>query len=148
MKRQMLLCFLFAGILIAGCKKSTPPPESFGVLPAERQLQWQELEMISIVHFGLNTFTDKEWGYGDVDPKVFDPVDFNPEQIVSAAKSAGIKGLILVAKHHDGFCLWPTKTTDYNITQSPWEEGKGDMVKAFEEACKEQGIKFGLYCSP
>jgi alpha-L-fucosidase len=104
--------------------------------------------MICIVHFGLNTFTDKEWGYGNVGPKVFNPANFDPNQIIFAAKSAGIKGLILVCKHHDGFCLWPTKTTDYNITKTSWKNGKGDIVKAFEEACRKAGMKFGIYCSP
>ncbi len=149
MRKQLFLFSLILGITFAGCtQKNVSPPETYGALPSERQLKWQELEMISIVHFGLNTFTDQEWGYGDVDPKKFNPTDFDPDQIVSAAKAAGIKGLIFVAKHHDGFCLWPTKTTDYNITKSPWKEGKGDMVKAFEEACKKEGMEFGIYCSP
>jgi alpha-L-fucosidase len=101
-----------------------------------------------MVSFGLNTFTDQEWGYGDVNPALFNPTDFNASQIVNAAKSAGFNGLILVCKHHDGFCLWPTKTTDYNISKSPWKNGKGDMVKAFELACHKAGIAFGIYCSP
>lgn len=150
MKRQFLFFFVALSIFVAGCKQKAdvPPPAPYGVLPTERQLNWQQLEEICIVHFGLNTFTDKEWGYGDVSPEKFNPTDFDPNQIVSAAKSVGIKGLILVAKHHDGFCLWPSKATDYNISKSPWKDGKGDMVKAFEEACKKQGMQFGIYCSP
>lgn len=150
MKTRTIVFLLVLGTFITGCSRETEvtPPAPYGALPTQRQLNWQELEMIAIVHFGLNTFADKEWGYGNVEPGKFAPTAFDPDQIVSAAKAAGIKGLILVAKHHDGFCLWPTKTTKYNITKSPWEAGKGDMVKAFEEACKKQGLQFGIYCSP
>lgn len=149
MNKLLLTLFTLLVFALTACnKQAVPPPEPYGVLPSERQLNWQELEKICIVHFGLNTFTDIEWGSGGVDPKKFNPTDFDPNQIVSAAKAAGIKGLILVAKHHDGFCLWPTTTTEYNITKSPWKDGKGDMVKAFEDACKKQGLQFGIYCSP
>ncbi len=150
MKKRLSLFLLALGVFAFGCTQKTDitPPAPYGVLPTERQLNWQQLEMISIVHFGLNTFTNKEWGYGNVNPQKFNPSDFDPNQVVSAAKAAGIKGLILVAKHHDGFCLWPTSTTEYNITKSQWKNGKGDMVKAFEEACRRQGLQFGIYCSP
>ncbi len=123
-------------------------PQPYGAIPAERQLRWHEMEMYGLVHFGLNTYQDKEWGYGDADPKLFNPEKFDAEQIVKAAKSGGLKGLILVAKHHDGFALWPTTTTDYNISQSPFRDGKGDMVREFEQVCRKLGMKFGLYCSP
>ena len=123
-------------------------PQPYGAIPAERQLRWHEMEMYGLVHFGLNTYQDKEWGYGDGDPKLFNPEQFDAEQIVKAAKSGGLKGLILVAKHHDGFALWPTKTTEYNISKSPFRDGKGDMVREFEQACRKHGMKFGLYCSP
>ncbi len=124
------------------------PPQSYPPLPTERQLRWQETEMYCIVHFTPTTFENKEWGFGDADPKVFNPSQFDANQIVRAAKAGGLKGLILVAKHHDGFCLWPTKTTDYNISKSPFRKGKGDMVKEFAVACKNNGLKFGVYCSP
>jgi alpha-L-fucosidase len=124
------------------------PPEIYGALPTQRQLDWHEMEMYGLVHFGLNTYQDKEWGYGDADPKLFNPTQFDAEQIVLAAKAGGLKGLILVAKHHDGFCLWPTKTTEYNITKSPWRGGQGDMVKELEQACRKHELRFGLYCSP
>src|SRR5699024_8453069 len=134
MKRQLFALLLITTLLAVGCqqKEKIAPPKPYGALPTEAQLNWQELEIISIVHFGLNTFTDKEWGYGDVDPDKFHPTDFDPDQIASAAKDAGIKGMIFVAKHHDGFCLWPTDATDYNISKSSWKDGKGNVVKAFE----------------
>ncbi|SFV34856.1 alpha-L-fucosidase [Thermoflavifilum thermophilum] len=117
-------------------------------LPTAAQLHWQSLQMIAIIHFGLNTFTNQEWGYGDVSPNTFHPARFDPDQIVEAAKAAGIRGIILVAKHHDGFCLWPTKTTDYSVRASSWMQGQGDVVRAFAEACRRAGLAFGIYCSP
>lgn len=106
------------------------------------------MEMYALVHFTPTTFENKEWGYGDADPSIFNPTDFDALQIAKAAKAGGCKGLIFVAKHHDGFCLWPTQTTDYNISRSPWKNGNGDMVKAFQMAAEKTGLKFGIYCSP
>lgn len=105
-------------------------------------------EIIGIVHWGLNTYTDKEWGWGDADPSLLRPAAFDAAQIVQAAKDGGLGGLVIVAKHHDGFCLWPTKTTDYNISKSPFRNGKGDYVKEMEDACRKAGLKFGIYVSP
>ncbi len=124
------------------------PPTPFGALPSERQLAWHETEVYGLIHFTPTTFENKEWGFGDAEPSIFNPRDFDAGQIVSAAKAGGLKGLILVAKHHDGFCLWPTKTTEYNISKSPWRKGNGDMVREFEQACRQAGLKFGVYCSP
>ncbi len=118
------------------------------IKPSPQQLEWQDMEMGVIVHFGLNTFTDKEWGDGTVDPKVFDPKQLDPEQWVLAAQSAGAKYLILVAKHHDGFCLFPSQRTKYSVASTPWKDGKGDLVKDVSEACKKHGLKFGVYLSP
>lgn len=123
-----------------------PPP--YGPVPTERQLRWHEMEMYGLVHFGLNTFQDKEWGYGDADPSLFNPAQFDAEQIVLAAKAGGLKGLILVAKHHDGFALWATTTTAYNISRSVWRGGNGDVVADFQRACAKHGLRFGIYCSP
>ncbi|HEY0298509.1 MAG TPA: alpha-L-fucosidase [Arachidicoccus sp.] len=147
-KRSFLIGALATAFFYTAQAQQIAAPKPYGALPARQQLNWEQMQFIGIVHFGLNTFTDKEWGYGNVSAQMFNPKDFDPNQIVLAAKSAGIQGLILVCKHHDGFCLWPTKTTDYNITKSPWMNGHGDLVKAFADACKKNGLKFGVYCSP
>lgn len=123
-------------------------PKPYGPLPTKGQLQWQETEMYCIIHFGPDTYTDKEWGYGDEDPKIVNPTEFNAMQIVGAAKAGGFKGVVVVAKHHDGFCMWPTKTTEHNISKSPYKDGKGDIVKEYREACDQLGMKMGVYCSP
>lgn len=147
MKKQLLTilgCFVFLSMTA----QKASAPAAYGVLPSEPHLRWQEMEQYVLVHFTPTTYQNKEWGYGDADPKIFNPIKFDANQIVNAAKSGGFKGVILVAKHHDGFCLWPTKTTSYNISKSPFREGKGDMVKEFELATRKAGMKFGLYCSP
>lgn len=127
---------------------SAAPPEPYGATPTENQIAWQEMEYYGLIHFSLNTYTGQEWGYGDVDPKIFNPDKLDTDQWARIAKEAGMKGLILVAKHHDGFCLWPTETTDYNISASPWKGGKGDLVADFVASCKKFGIKPGIYISP
>ncbi len=118
------------------------------IKPSPQQLEWQDLEIGVIIHFGLNTFTDKEWGDGTVDPKLFNPSQLDPEQWVRAAQAASAKYLILVAKHHDGFCLFPNPQTKYGVESSPWKNGKGDLVKDVAEACRRHGMKFGVYLSP
>jgi alpha-L-fucosidase len=118
------------------------------VKPSPQQVQWQDLEMGAIIHFGTNTFLDREWGDGTADPQVFNPTQFDPEQWMRALQSAGIKYVVLVAKHHDGFCLWPTAQTDYSVKSSPWQNGQGDMVHQVEQAARKYGLKFGVYLSP
>src|ERR1700722_10864771 len=125
-----------------------PAPKPYGVLPSTRQLRWQETEVYCIVHFSMATFTDKEWGYGDESPQIFNPAHFSAMQILSAAKAGGINGIVVVAKHYDGFCLWPTKTTDHNISKSPYKSGHGDILKEYEQASHQLGMKMGIYCSP
>jgi len=127
---------------------ASSPPKPYGPVPSERQLLWHDVEFYGFIHFGLNTFTDKEWGDGEVSPKRFNPGEFDADKIVETFQSAGMKGLVLVCKHHDGFCLWPSRYTDYSVKASPWRGGKGDLVKEISMACNKRGLKFGAYLSP
>src|SRR6185437_12910976 len=138
MKHLFLQAFL---LLTASVAFGQSAPKPYGPLPSARQLKWQETEMYCLIHFGVDTYTDKEWGYGDEDPAIFNPTVFNAVQIVGAAKAGGFKGIVVVAKHHDGFCLWPTKTTEHNISKSPYKNGKGDLLQEYRDACNKLGMK-------
>ena len=131
-----------------GCQKISTPPEPFPPLPSERQLAWHGLEYYAFVHFNMNTFTNAEWGYGDESPKLFNPTELDTRQWARIAKAAGMKGIILTAKHHDGFCLWPSANTEHSVKNSPWKNGKGDVLKELAAACQEYGLKMGVYLSP
>lgn len=132
-------------LLAFSCNKQVEPPAAFGPLPSAAQLAWHEMEMNAFVHFTTNTFTDKEWGYGDEAPAIFNPTAFDADQWISTFKEAGFKGVILTCKHHDGFCLWPSAFTEHSVKNSPF---KKDVVKEVSEACKRHGLKFGIYVSP
>ncbi|WP_265799515.1 alpha-L-fucosidase [Pedobacter sp. MC2016-05] len=123
-------------------------PKPYGPIPNKAQLNWHEMEMYSIIHFGVDTYTDKEWGFGDESPELINPKKFDAAQIVGALKAGGFKGIVVVAKHHDGLCLWPTKTTSHSISASKWMNGKGDMIKDYQNACNKLNMQLGLYCSP
>jgi alpha-L-fucosidase/beta-glucanase (GH16 family) len=118
------------------------------VRPSPRQLAWQELEFICFIHFGVNTFTGREWGTGTEDPKIFSPIKMDTDQWCRMMKAAGMKQAILTAKHHDGFCLWQTRYTNHSVASSRWRSGKGDVLRDLVNSCKKYGLKVGVYLSP
>ena len=131
---------------MANCKEITPAP--CGPTPTENQLRWQDMEMYAFIHYSLNTYTGQEWGYGNEDPQLFNPGNLDCRQWARVCKQAGMKGIIFTAKHHCGFCMWPSAYTDYSVKNSPWKNGKGDVVRELAEACREEGLKFAVYLSP
>src|SRR5271170_4850331 len=136
---------IWIGLALAcvACLNPAPAQDFSGVKPAPQQVAWQDLEFGVIIHFSTNTFLDQEWGDGTADPSVFNPAELNPDQWMKAIRDSGAKYVVLVAKHHDGFCLWPTEQTSYSVKSSPWLGGKGDVVGDVARAARKYGLKFG-----
>lgn len=140
--------FLLFAALLWSCKGNAQVPDTVYPVPTPQQVAWYELEFYLFMHFGPNTFTGMEWGKGNEDPDVFNPTDYNPQQWVSIAKQAGAKGIIITAKHHDGFCLFPSAYSTHTVRESRWKGGKGDVLKDLSEALRKEGLLFGVYISP
>ncbi len=147
-KNSLAAALLMSMLLLSCAGQKAVAPAAFGPVPTEAQLAWQQMEFNAFVHFNMNTFTDKEWGMGDEDPALFNPTALDCRQWASVCKEAGMKGIILTAKHHDGFCLWPSAYTEHSVKNAPWKGGTGDVVKELAEACRESGLKMGVYLSP
>lgn len=134
--------------LAAAAPLSSPAPAPYGALPSARQLRWHSWELSAFLHFTVNTFTDREWGLGDEDPAIFNPTAFDANAIIDGLRAGGFQAVILTCKHHDGFCLWPTQTTEHSNRNSPWRGGRGDVVREISEAARRRGLQFGIYVSP
>ena len=145
---RVLLYIAISAVTTLTTSCSVKEPAPYGVVPTKAQVEWQKLEYTMFVHFGPNTFTGAEWGSGQEKAEIFNPAALNCGQWASVAKAAGMKGIILTAKHHDGFCLWPNPVSSHTVAQSPWKDGKGDVLKELSEACREYELGFGIYISP
>ena len=139
-----ILAIICVSALLAQVVKQEP----CGPVPNENQLRWQDMEMYAFIHYSLNTYTDQEWGFGNEDLKLFNPSDLDCRQWARVCKQAGMKGIIFTAKHHCGFCMWPSAYTEYSVKNTPWKNGKGDVVRELADACREEGLKFAVYLSP
>ena len=159
MPGKITQCRLTVGLLLAAlifivaagaraADDQTPPPRPLLPIPTQRQLRWQTDELAMFVHFTVNTFTDREWGDGTEDPGVFHPTDFSTDQWARVAKEVGFEAIVLTAKHHDGFCLWPSKYTDHSVESTEWRNGAADVVGSLAESCREFGVGLGIYLSP
>ena len=145
--RKTITTMLLAMLAILG-HAQTASLTPCGPVPTENQLRWQDMEMYAFIHYSLNTYTDQEWGFGNEDPKLFNPSDLDCRQWARVCKQAGMKGIIFTAKHHCGFCMWPSAYTEYSVKNSPWKDGKGDVVRELADACREEGLEFAVYLSP
>jgi alpha-L-fucosidase len=143
---KRFLSILIISLLVFSCSKPPPPPVQ--PVPSERQLAWQEMEYYAFIHFNMNTFSNMEWGFGDEKPEQFNPSELDCRQWAKVCRDAGMKGIIITAKHHDGFCLWPSVYTEHSVKNSNWRNGQGDVIRELSEACKEYGLKMGVYLSP
>ena len=142
---KKLTFLLLSALLTGACHRQVEP---YGPLPTDDQVALQDMEMYAFLHYSLNTYTDQEWGFGNEDPTLFNPDQLDTRQWVRTCKDAGMKGIIFTAKHHCGFCMWPSAYTEYSVKKSPWKEGKGDVVRELADACREYGLKFAVYLSP
>lgn len=146
MRALRLYAIVALALTICSCRHEEPKP--YGAVPTEAQMEWQRMETNMFCHFGPNTFTGEEWGDGGEDEDLFYPEELDCRQWVAVATAAGMKGIIITAKHHDGFCLWPSKESDHTVRESRWQRGSGDVLRELSEACREGGLKFGIYVSP